>query len=67
MERYSKSFTMCGFRNSATFKSQQIPIHGLFPRVELKNDSSRFSFSPSLLQFHIVCYKENKYQFSHNF
>ena len=34
---------VCWFRNSATFKSQHIPIHRLFPRLELKNDPFRFS------------------------
>ena len=58
---------MCGFRNSTTFKSKHISIHGLFPHQELKNDPSRFSLSPYLLLFHIMCYKENKCQFNHNF
>ena len=27
-------------------KSQHMPIHGLFPGLELENDPSRFSLSP---------------------
>ena len=56
----------CRFWNSATLKSQHIPMHRLFSLQKLKKWPSYIQFSLLVLSFHLVCYKENQWQFFKN-